>query len=200
MLAGVKPKGLREGNLSGITEVKLSQSGIGGKNPEKLWKTFPRGKALGNDPICLGLGGVDGIPFLMPHLYKFGGFTFTKIFRHLMVEELHWSIPGRILSQGKRGGSQLLWRRGATWAAGHKQHVSPRDCDQGCVSAARRDKRACQLCYLGSFLGENLSLEEVRCLISTQAALNAIYGFFYISQIYREEQSENCWRIKDNSY
>lgn len=67
MLAGVTPQHLREGNLSGMNEVVLSQGGVGGKNPEKLWKTFPRGKALGNDPCCVGLGGVDGIP--LPHLY-----------------------------------------------------------------------------------------------------------------------------------
>lgn len=86
-----------------------------------------------------------------------------------MMLELHWSIPGRILSQEKRG-SQLHWWSGAIWVAGHKQHVSPRDCDQGCVSATRGDKPACQLCYLGSCSGKNLSLEEVRCLISTLAA------------------------------
>lgn len=68
-LAGVKPQHLREGNRSGTNEVVLSQGGVGGKNPEKLWKTLPRGKALGNDPCCGGLGGVNGIPLLMPHLH-----------------------------------------------------------------------------------------------------------------------------------
>lgn len=78
MLAGVKPQHLREGNLSGADEMVLSQAGVGGKNPEKLRKTLPREKALGNDPCCVSLGGADGIPSLMPHLYKFGGFTFTN--------------------------------------------------------------------------------------------------------------------------
>lgn len=173
ILAAVKTQHLREENLSRNNEVMLSQGGVGGKNPEKIWKTLPRGKALGNDPCCVGLGGGDGNPLLMSHLYKFGGFTFTKRFRHFMMQELHWSLPGRILSlsclflAGKRGRSQLHWCRGATRAVGHKQHVSPRGCDQGCASET---KAACQLCYLGSCLGKNLSLEEVRCLISTLAA------------------------------
>lgn len=84
MLPGVKPQHLREGNLSGTNEVMLSQGGVGGKNPE-IWKTLPRRKVLGNDPCCVGLGGGDGIPLLMPHLYKFGTFTFAKRFRHFMM-------------------------------------------------------------------------------------------------------------------
>lgn len=96
--AGVKPQHHREGNLSGPNEAMLSQGGVGGKNPEILWKTLPRGKALGNDPCCVGLGGVEGIPLFMPHLYTFRAFTFTKRFGQLMMQELHWSLPGRILS------------------------------------------------------------------------------------------------------
>lgn len=90
--------------------------------------------------------------------------------------------------------------RGATQAAGHTQCVSPRGFDQSCIPATRSDEAACQLCYLSSCLGENMSLEEASCLISTLAARKEIYAIFYILQIYREEQSENCWRIKNNSY
>lgn len=60
--------------------------------------------------------------------------------------------------------------RGDTWAAGHNQHVSPGGFDQSCVSATRSDEAARQLCYLGSCSGENMSLEEASCLISTLAA------------------------------
>ena len=74
------------------------------------------------------------------------------------------------ISGKERWKAAALNREGATWAAGHKECLSPRGFDQGCVSATRSNEPACQLCYLGSCLGENMSLEEASCLISTLAA------------------------------
>jgi len=64
----------------------------------------------------------------------------------------------------------VLKGRGATWTAGHTERVSPRGFNQGYVPVTRSKEAACQLCYLGSCSGKNMSLERASCLISTLAA------------------------------
>lgn len=196
---------LREGNLSGASQMVLSQGEGWRTKPREMMESSSKRKSSGKWPM-LGRTGRCGWdeqmnPFSYASCVKFWGLHLYKKVQGSQDAGIALEHPQLALISGKerRKPAALNWR-GATWAAGHKRLVSPRGFDQGCVSATRSDEAAWQLCYLGSCLGENVSLEEASCLISTLAAWTEIYAIFYISQIYREEQSENRWGIKNNSY
>lgn len=73
------------------------------------------------------------------------------------------------LSEKERWKPATLNGRGPTGLL-DTHSVCPQGALNRAVSATRNNEAASQLCYLGFCLGENMSLEEASCFISTLAA------------------------------
>lgn len=109
-------------------------------------------------------------PFSCASSVQFCGLHLCKEVRGSYVVETRLEHPRLAFISGKeRWKPAALHGTGATWTAGHTQRVSPRSFDQGGVSATGSNEAVCQLCYLGSCPGENMSLEEASSFISILA-------------------------------